>query len=233
MEPKCLLFPRRCTGCGCLLLREKAVCPQCENHLPRLQYPLCHGEFTRMDRMYSIFYYIPPMDRMIQQFKFYGKRLCASYLAEQMTDSMQDILQKEKPDLITAVPMHPAKQTIRGYNQAELLARELSRRLGLPYEECLVKIRDTRAQHTLRVQERKTNLDRAFRSVPQEGKTILLVDDVCTSGATLQECAAALRQAGAKKVIGVSAALTPSEGHGRALMEEKQRQESLLENQNR
>jgi ComF family protein len=111
-------------------------------------------------------------------------------------------------DLIVPVPLHPKRQAERGYNQSALLARELSRQVGLPVAPAeLVRTVRTRPQVGLNRDERRANIAGAFRCA---GKVtdlrIVLVDDVCTTGATLEACAAELRSAGAAHVVGLTVA---------------------------
>jgi len=106
-------------------------------------------------------------------------------------------------ETIVPVPLHPDRLRERGYNQATLLARELGKSIGLPIaEDSLARVRATPPQVGLGAQERKENVHDAFRcsSAELKEKRILLIDDVCTTGATLEACSIALRQAGARSV---------------------------------
>jgi competence protein ComFC len=107
-------------------------------------------------------------------------------------------------DVMVPVPLHIRRLRERGFNQALLLVKELSKRAGIPYQErVLRKIKDTPVQITLKKRERSKNLKGAFQVQDQEaikGKTVVLVDDVYTTGATVNECSRALLAAGAKQV---------------------------------
>lgn len=106
-------------------------------------------------------------------------------------------------DVVVPVPLHAARLRERGYNQAALLAREMARRAGLAIDEqTLVRQRATSPQVDLNARQRKENVDGAFRcsSNALAGKQVLLIDDVCTTGATLEACAVALYQGGARSV---------------------------------
>jgi ComF family protein len=114
-----------------------------------------------------------------------------------------------KTDLIVPVPLHPNRQKERGYNQSLLLAEQLSTTLGQPLDtKSLIRQRMTQSQMTLKRAERKTNVANAFicQSDRLSGKTILLIDDVCTTGATLNACAEALKNSGVTAVFGLTLA---------------------------
>ena len=101
-------------------------------------------------------------------------------------------------DFITAVPMHKKDLKKRGYNQSALLAKELGKRLDLPYRETIDKIKQTKKQHNLKYNERKTNLNGAFKVIDKDavkGKRILIIDDIITSGYTLGNCCKVLSRA--------------------------------------
>ena len=113
-------------------------------------------------------------------------------------------------EALVGVPLHPRRLRERGYNQSSLLARELGKRIGLPViEDCLIRVRQAQPQvKAVDVEERRRNVADAFvcRDERVEGKRIVLIDDVCTSGATLESCAAALNDKGATSVWGLTLA---------------------------
>jgi len=138
------------------------------------------------------------------RFKFhnrpgYGKTL-ASLLADKVTSFAAD----SGFDLITCVPLHPNRLIERGYNQSEILCRELGKRTGMPVNTHILKrIKNTQAQSLLAGKERYSNVKEAFQVVdaePVRGKSVLLVDDILTTGNTLNECARVLKNAGAAEV---------------------------------
>jgi len=113
-------------------------------------------------------------------------------------------------ELIVPVPLHRKREKARGFNQAELLARELGKFCGIPVEtRALLKIKNTPAQVSLEAESRKLNLQEAFLAKKPEriaDRIILLVDDVYTTGSTLKECSAVLLKAGAREVRAVTLA---------------------------
>ena len=100
------------------------------------------------------------------------------------------------------MPLHGIKFKARGYNQSELLAKELSAKLNIPYSFTVLKrIKNTKSQTKLSRAGRKENMQNAFEGLGKvKGKTVLITDDVCTTGSTLENCAHALKERGAKKV---------------------------------
>lgn len=137
---------------------------------------------------------------MVRQLKYNG----IYGLAEPMVDSMLLAYAQILPtgvEMVTAVPMHRRRLRRRGFNHAELLARGVAERLELPYVETLVRARDTVQQARLEGEARRKNLQGAFAQMGSvQGKRILLVDDVYTTGETARQCAMALREAGARSV---------------------------------
>ena len=140
---------------------------------------------------------------VIQAFKYDGRRSLASPLASMMREAGQDLL--GTCDIAVPVPLHPWRRLRRGFNQA----RDLAERLGCPVVDALWRVRATSPQMTLRAGPRRTNIRGAFMVAPHkvvDGAVVVLVDDVRTTGATLDECARMLRRAGASEVRALTAA---------------------------
>ena len=172
----CPFCKRECTG---------GVCDACMQELKALE--LC-GE--------AAYRYEGIVKSTVQRYKFGGKK----YLYKDIARLTLRIL-PEDYDVITNVPIHKKRRAKRGYDQAELLARELSRLSGIPYEPLLVKVRHTQAQSTLDAHDRAQNIKGAFSAKESaKGRRILLVDDVITTGATMSECEAELLGQGAAVV---------------------------------
>jgi ComF family protein len=149
---------------------------------------------------------------VVHQFKYDGKRHLRRIVSGWMREGLEDArLCRPAPELLVPVPLHWWKRRMRGFNQAELLARELSATEGLQVLNALRRVRLTMTQTQLARDERRLNVRGAFglrrRILPQiQGRHILLVDDVLTTGATLDACAAVLIEAGAASVRALTAA---------------------------
>lgn len=146
-------------------------------------------------------HYRGALERLLHAFKFERHDFLDAALAE----LLDAVLRDRDFDAIVAVPMHRTKLRIRGYNQAELLGRALAKRIAVPYERSLLtKTRERRAQSTLARSDRAANVRGTFAaSAAVRDRSVLLVDDVCTTGETLRACALSLRHSGAKRISAV------------------------------
>ncbi|MBR5390311.1 MAG: ComF family protein [Clostridia bacterium] len=208
---KTLLFPPRCALCGTPIREGEEVGPLCREQVvlntapPRLD---ANGAF---DGATAGLWYEDSVRRAIHGLKYYEKQNYARPLARVMEYALRHKL-GEEIDLITFVPTNRKTKRRRGYNQAELLARELAKRCGVPCVAALEKTRETHAMHDLTPAMRRENVKDAFClcCTPEtvKGKRVLVADDVLTTGATLSACAAVLKKAGAERVFGLCAAAT-------------------------
>ena len=205
-----VLFPRRCMFCGELMEEKDFVCKVCERDLPWLPDPLCEEVMESLDRLYCALYYDKNVPQGMANFKFHGKSHLSVYFAELMLHQMGTELKTEHFDCIVAVPMQSSKLRKRGYNQAELLAKQLSMELNVPLSSCLKKIRRSQTQHELSGRERRNAQKGSYGCDPLQGEKILLVDDICTTGSTLKECAHTLKAAGASCVVAAAVCRTPN-----------------------
>lgn len=202
-----LLYPPKCPFCGRVLERgEEGWCSLCQEELPWTR----AGEEKAVggcDVCLSPVWYRDAARDGVHRYKFHGGQSHARPFGTLMAQCLND--RWDKPvDLVTWAPLHPRRKRKRGYDQAELLARRVGGLAGLPVEPCLEKIRATAIQsHTVGDAARSANVRGAYRALPGlelSGRRVALVDDVATSGATLSECAAALRKAGAASVVGLT-----------------------------
>ncbi len=197
----CALYPANvaCFLCGReALLNERALCSRCAEAVH-----YCNGlpQPKQLDGLCCALLFDDVTSPAIHRLKYEH----AGYLAKDFAALMQ-IPKDWQPDCIVPVPLYPKKERARGYNQSALLAEHIAQRYELPQENTLLaRIRDTGSQTRLPPSERAKNVLGAFRSQPCDGRRILLIDDVCTTGSTLAAAAIALRQAGAAAVYALCA----------------------------
>lgn len=221
-----ILFPKRCKYCGDIIVPEKTLCDNCRDNLPKIKEPVCvlcgHSKEdckckkhkNEYRAVVSPFYYESGIIKAIHRFKFDCREYMADVLANDMAETVGREYSGVEFDFITFVPFSKAEKKKREFNQSELLANKLSEILDLPSKDILVKLYDTKSQHTLKQKDRKGNVFGIYdvkEDFKPEGKTILLVDDIKTTGATLSECAKMLKLNGADTVYCVTAAITKLE----------------------
>lgn len=213
-----LLYPPRCILCGRLLdSGAEPVCPRCRASLPAAEGGRRGRKGEFFDRCVSPLYYTGVVRESFHRYKFQGRRWYAETYGRWMADCVRDELEGSF-ELITWAPLSARRRRQRGYDQAELLARAAAACLGREAAPLLEK-RHIPAQSGLEgAERRRANVLGAYRLRPGaavEGKRILLVDDVITTGSTLSECARVLKTAGAAGVVCVTLAQTMPDGAGK------------------
>jgi ComF family protein len=230
------LLPSPCLGCGrplpaaggplglcgacraALVPLPREACAVCSRPLAAHALPAdyrcgaCRLSPPAFDRLLALWSYRPPLDAVVQGLKFRRLDYLGRHLALALAEGLGDRLAGF--DRVIPVPLHWRRRLARGYNQAERIARPLAGRLGLAYAPALSRRRATPPQSRLGRDDRLANLRKAFQvSRPERvrGLHLLLVDDVATTGATLDAAAAALKSAGAATVTALVAARTPLE----------------------
>lgn len=174
-------------------------CSVCGAGVDDPQIDLCRSCGTRergFDRLVALGPYEGPWGDMVRALKFDRERAVGRWLSDALTDVVRRDTAIGDVDFITYVPMAFDERRARGFNQAQVLARGVARRLRLPLRRTLIKTRGTRAQAALSATKRRENLRGAFRAVPSKGARVLLVDDIATTGSTAEECARTLKRAG-------------------------------------
>lgn len=210
-----LLFPPKCPFCRKMLEEGQALlCPNCQRSLPWSLGKQAERKTEFIDLCTAPLWYQGAVRDSHHRYKFSGVRAYAGTYALLMAQCVTDRLAGEF-DVITWVPLSRCRRRRRGYDQSELLARRMGEELGVPCEGMLKKTRHTKAQSGLKGEsERRANVLSAYtlRTGAQvDGRRILLVDDVMTTGATLSECARMLRMAGAVQVFGITLAMAAPE----------------------
>lgn len=223
-----LLFPRRCPVCDRPV--DKMGRYICKNCRPRLKYVgssycmKCGKTLKEADNEYCedclnsehIFergralYEYETVKMAVYRFKYQARREYASFFGREMAEKLGDEILSWKADAIVPVPLYKDREKKRGYNQSVLIARELGNRLNIPVEEKLVeRIRPTLAQKNLKRKERQNNLKNAFKIRQNDVKlnTVIVVDDIYTTGTTMDEIAGCLKRAGVRKVFCISLAV--------------------------
>lgn len=188
------------------------ICKICGSHIEgmaKICLP-CKEKFKTYEMARSPFLYKDNIAFLIQKLKYENGK----YIAKPLGYFMAEEYKKNdfNCDCIVPVPLHEKRQKERGYNQAELLGKHLSKYLSIPQiTECLYRTKDTPTQTKLNYLQRQKNLENAFKVKNRKlikGKIVLLIDDVFTTGATIENCAIALLHAGVNKVFALSVAHT-------------------------
>lgn len=177
--------------CGKPVLKNEEYCIQCEE----TEYPFDEGR--------SVFVYDDVMRKSIYRFKYNGRREYAKFYAQEIYNKYAEKIISYDADVIIPVPVHKSKLKSRGYNQANLLAKELSKLTKIPVnDDYLIRVKKTKVQKTLGAKERSANLKNAFkiRSNKVQYCSAILIDDIYTSGATLSACSDELKSRGVKNV---------------------------------
>lgn len=214
-----LFFPPKCYLCNSL--SQELVCERCRQSLPLIADHICircgkPSHYTvdkcrecRGKRLYfkmarSLGLYEGGLKEAIHCFKYQNGKNLAPLFSDLILSSSLCDAEFWKVDLVTCVPSTAFKVAKRGYNQAAVLAKEIALRIGKPNHNTIHRTRRTKDQNKLSLDERRENVKGAFRVVPPardlKGCHILLVDDVYTTGSTINECAQALKKAGAGQV---------------------------------
>lgn len=207
-----LIYPPKCVFCGGLLERgEDGICGECAG---KLEYLENHGSFDGefFEKGYSCFTYGGDVRHSIHRFKFGGHREYADVYARCLLNAAKDNGDVERCDIVTSTPTNARNIKKRGYDHAALLAMSFAGKIGKPYIKTLVKTRETKAMFGLKPDERRANIMGSMDILPVreqiDGKTVLLIDDIFTTGATAGECARVLMSGGAAKVFVLTVAKT-------------------------
>lgn len=198
-----LLYPAKCTYCRKLLNRnELYVCKECENSVPYTKNN-CITKGNFFTSCVSPLYYEDMVREALLRYKFYRMTTYSKYFGKLIAECVNEHIDSDI-DFITWVPLSKQRLRKRGYDQAQLLAMEVATQLSIPCVPLLRKTRNTSPQSRAGdASKRRTNISGAYIVMDKmslDGKTILLIDDIVTTGSTLSECARVLGMNGADKV---------------------------------
>lgn len=219
-----LLFCNRCRICGEVIELDQSLCEDCKK-LKAIESPRCahcgcsknncdcKNKKNEYKQIVSVYYYKDSIVRAIANFKNNDM----PFLAQNMAEEMYNVISEEYSDIdfdfITFVPLRKFHQSKRGFNQSQCIAEALSKLMNVSLTDVLLKVRYTGVQHHKSARQRKTDIFGAYDVRDEykhtlDGKTILLIDDVKTTGSTLGECAKMLKIYGAKSVYAATFAIT-------------------------
>lgn len=216
-----ILYPHRCPICESLVDKQGEICRECGYKVKYITEPFCMvcgkpleqegrelcgdctGRKHNFVRGVAAFAYTKELKQSIYRFKYSNHREYAAFYGDSILRLKGQIIRSWQPEVIIPVPLHPKRLKNRGFNQAELIAGRIGAGLGLPVDgRTLIRTVNTAPQKTLNDKERAQNTKKAFQLTENivKYRKVLLVDDIYTTGATLDSCAEVLLQAGVKKV---------------------------------
>ena len=216
-----LLYPDRCPVCD-RVLHAAWICPECAKKIRYITQPFCYSCGKRLDNEVqeychdclrkkhvfcqgrAVFQYQGPVREMLYRYKYSNRRDYTEFFAREAAARYGSWVRQLDIDMVMPVPLSRKRKRRRGYNQADLFGKRFAQLCGLDYDaKKLVRIRHTAPQKQLSVQERKNNLKNAFKI---DGnvvnlKRVLLIDDIYTTGSTIDAAAYVLKQSGAEEVF--------------------------------
>lgn len=215
-----LLFPRRCAVCDEIVPLGRMICPDCSDKIIYIKDPCCikcGKELKRQEKQYcddcvkrqhrftagTALYDYGSMSDSVFRFKNKGRAEYAEFYGMELAEQKGGWLRSIKPDALVPVPIHVSKKNARGYNQAELIARALSVHTGIPVNDSLIgRCRRTKPMKDLTDRERQNNLKKAFKILQNDVKldTIVIIDDVYTTGSTIDAMAQVLQSVGISRI---------------------------------
>jgi ComF family protein len=224
-----LFYPSNCVGCGYPQSPGEQLCHGCRKGLTRITFPFCQSCSRPFEGVFSAEFRCPScadrdlgfecavatfragglLRELIHRFKYSGQYHLRTLLAELLMEGFADERLRNPIDLIVPVPLHPTRQRERGYNQSEALSQIVSKKRGIPMSNALKRQIPTETQTQFDRKRRMQNLRNAFilrENSDVHGKSLLLLDDILTTGSTLAECAQVLRNAGAGSIRAVTVA---------------------------
>lgn len=197
-------FPPLCFGCLKITNGEN-ICPSCYQKI--FSQPII---IDKKIKTYALGYFNIPFNNLIYEFKYHHRLFLKETLAKALSNIIINDYYLKDCNYLVPVPLHKAKLRERGYNQSEILAKEISKIVDKEVLNCLIRKKNTKSQTKLKEDKRVENVKDAFvfnNNYNIENKKIILVDDVMTTGATLNSCAEVLLENKAKEVFGLVIAI--------------------------
>ncbi|MCD7825032.1 MAG: ComF family protein [Clostridiaceae bacterium] len=219
-----LFFPRRCVFCDAVLsVSEEGRCSFCRPEPKKIEIccvkcgrpvaqeqaycDVCRNKMWSYEGGRALWLYDRTMQKSIARFKYHGRQEYGKYYARELQQAFGNWIEQIRPDALIPVPIHRNRMRSRGYNQAEVLARELGKLTGVSVvSDLLLRSVDTTPQKELGSAERHKNLNRAFtisgkmQELCRNVKCVIIIDDIYTTGSTVEACARVLKQAGISRV---------------------------------
>lgn len=222
------IYPERCAICDDVISYEAGgICAECIKKIKLIDHNRCYKcgkqlmqdveEYCHdckkishnFDRGYSLFTYAGDIKESIYRFKYANRRRYAKFYGDMISKELYSEIKSLSPDALIPVPIHKKRLKKRGYNQAELIADEIGLRMGIPVlKNYIIRTKYTKPLKLLSAIERQNNLKKAFKIAQNDVKleSIVIVDDIYTTGSTVDEISGILKGAGVKKVYFVSLA---------------------------
>lgn len=219
------LFPKSCPMCDKLLEKSRLICVPCEKKLSYIEEPKCKKCGKQLDKYrieycmdcsmkkhyyksgIAAFLYNDMVSHSIYRFKYHNRRTYAEFYGKAIAERYGRNIQRWGAEVIIPVPIHGRKLARRGYNQAGLIARELGKWINMKVDEdCLLRVVNTKPQKEMDKSDRKKNVEKAFKMNNNVVKyrKVILVDDIYTTGSTIDACAKVLLDSGVKQVNFIS-----------------------------
>lgn len=206
------IFPKMCASCGKVIRKFEDLCPECAKNIEKIKKPCLDCGADQKECMCKYYVYRfrgciaaykkgDVSMRTLYSFKLGDDFRVAEFLADKIYEKFLEHFSEIKFDAITAVPMRPIKKFSKSYNHSEVLAKKLSKRTGIPYINLLETAKKGKPQHLLSREDRFENVKGMYKAKDfQDIKTVLLVDDIKTTGASLNECTKQLMMSGVEDV---------------------------------
>ena len=213
-----MIYPKKCPFCGKIF--SGGICEECRKKLPWIEEPICKRcgkpiqsevkeycyDCSRRKHYFNegraLLVHKKPVTDVVYALKYKDKRIYGEILAKEMAKAYSGYMRARRADLIVPIPLHKSRRRKRGYNQAEILAGVISKETGIPYDkDVLFRVKKTVAQKEYGNRQRYKNIRGAFiAKKDMTGKNIFLIDDIYTTGSTLDEASKILTKAGALNV---------------------------------